>query len=69
VRITLSNGKTVTARPVGVGNEDLFAFPTGRGVTPAGWVSYDAAGHQTGAGSVGPAPGTAAGSGSGSAKP
>jgi hypothetical protein len=62
VRITLSNGKTATARPVGVGNEDLFAFPTGRGVTPTGWITYDAAGHQTGAGSVGPAPGTAAGS-------
>jgi hypothetical protein len=71
VRITLSNGKTVTARPAGVGNEDLFAFPTGRGVTPTGWVSYDAAGHQSGAGSVGTVPGTASGSGSGSgsAKP
>ena len=69
VRITLSNGKKVTARPVGVGNEDLFAFPTGRGVTAAGWVSYDAAGHQTGAGSVEPVPGSASASGSGPAKP
>ncbi len=58
VRITLSNGKTVTARPVGVGNEDLFAFPTGRGVTPTGWTAYDAAGHQVG--SVTQASGTAA---------
>ncbi len=54
VRIALSNGKAVTARPVGVGNEDLFAFPTGKGVTPVSWTAYDAAGHQVGAGPAGP---------------
>ena len=52
VRITLSNGKTVTAHPVGVGNQDLFAFPTGKGVTPAGWTAYDAAGRPVGAGTT-----------------
>jgi len=48
VRVTLSNGKTVTARPVGVGNENLFAFPIGKGVTPVRWTAYDASGKQTG---------------------
>ena len=48
VRIALSSGKTVTVHPVGVGNEDLFAFPTGPGVTPVSWTAYDAAGHQVG---------------------
>jgi hypothetical protein len=52
VRVTLSNGKTVTVRPAGVGDEDLFAFPTGHGVSPTGWTAYDASGHQVGAGSV-----------------
>lgn len=52
VRITLSNGKTVTAHPVGVGNQDLFAFPTGKGVTPTGWTAYDAAGRQVGTGTT-----------------
>jgi hypothetical protein len=52
VRITLSDGKTVTARPVGVGNEDLFAFVLGTGATPAGWTAYDAAGRQIGIGSA-----------------
>ncbi|HEY7276002.1 MAG TPA: hypothetical protein VH594_08555 [Trebonia sp.] len=52
VRIALSNGKKVTAQPVGVGNQDLFAFPTGKGVTPTGWTAFDASGHQVGAGSV-----------------
>jgi hypothetical protein len=52
LRVTLSNGKTVTARPVGVGNEDLFAFPTGHGVSPTGWTAYDASGHQVGPGPV-----------------
>jgi hypothetical protein len=53
VRVILSDGKTVTARPVRVGNEDLFAFPTGKGVTPTGWTAYDASGRKAGAG---PAP-------------
>jgi hypothetical protein len=52
LRVTLSNGKTVTARPVGVGNEDLFAFPTGQGVSPTGWTAYNASGHQVGPGPV-----------------
>ena len=52
VRITLSNGKTVTAHPVGVGNQDLFAFPTGKGVTPTGWTAYDSTGRQVGAGTT-----------------
>ncbi|HEY6494712.1 MAG TPA: hypothetical protein VIZ43_15670 [Trebonia sp.] len=50
VRIALSNGKTVTAHPVGVGNEDLFAFPTGKGVNPTGWTAYNASGRPVGAG-------------------
>jgi hypothetical protein len=49
VRITFSGGKTFTAHPVGVGNEDLFAFPVSKGVTPVSWTAYDAAGHQVGA--------------------
>ena len=52
LRVTLSNGKTVTARPVGVGNEDLFAFPTGQGVSPTRWTAYNASGHQVGASAV-----------------
>jgi hypothetical protein len=52
LRVTLSNGKTVTARPVGVGNEDLFAFPTGNGVSPTAWTAYSASGHQIGTGSM-----------------
>jgi len=55
-RITLSNGKTVTAHPVGVGNQDLLAFPTGKGVAPAGWTAYGTAGRQVSAGPVTPAP-------------
>jgi hypothetical protein len=69
VRITLSNGKTVTAHPVGVGNQDLFAFPTGRGVTPAGWTAYDAAGRKVGSGSVGSSVGSGSATPAGSAKP
>jgi hypothetical protein len=52
VRVTLSNGRTVTVRPVIVGNEDLFAFPTGNGVSPTAWTAYNASGRQVGAGSV-----------------
>jgi hypothetical protein len=51
VRVSLSNGQTVTARPVGVGNEDLFAFVIGRSVTPIHWTAYDASGRQVGSGS------------------
>jgi hypothetical protein len=52
VRVTLSNGKTVMAHPVRVGDEDLFAFPTGNQVSPVGWTTYDAAGQQVGSGST-----------------
>lgn len=52
VRVTLSDGKAVTTHPVGVGNEDLFAFPVSKGVTPVSWTAYDAAGRQVGAGST-----------------
>jgi hypothetical protein len=52
VRVTLSDGKTVTAHPVGVGNQDLFAFPTGKDVFPTGWTAYDASGRKAGAGSA-----------------
>ena len=52
VRVTLSDGKTASARPVGVGNEDLFAFAIGKGVTPTGWTAYDVSGHQVGTGTV-----------------
>jgi hypothetical protein len=52
LRVTLSNGPSVTVRPVTVGNERLFALWTGNGVSPTGWTSYDAAGHVTGTGSV-----------------
>jgi hypothetical protein len=59
VRVTLSDGKTTEARPVGVGNEDLFAFAIARDVTPTRWTAYNASGHQVGAGPVATAPGTA----------
>jgi hypothetical protein len=52
VRVTLSNGTTATARPVGVGNEDLFAFAMRRGLIPVSWTAYDASGKKTGAGAV-----------------
>ncbi|MGH3248882.1 MAG: hypothetical protein ACRDOI_22140, partial [Trebonia sp.] len=52
LRVTFSNGKTGTVRPVGVGNEDLFAVPADKVVAPTGWTAYDASGQQVGAGSV-----------------
>jgi hypothetical protein len=52
VRVTLSNGTTATARPVGVGNEDLFAFAMRQGLIPVSWTAYDASGKRTGAGVV-----------------
>jgi hypothetical protein len=54
VRVTLSNGQTVTAAPAGVGDEELFAFPTGDGVSPSAWTAYDASGKAVGAGTVTP---------------
>jgi hypothetical protein len=62
LRVTLSDGKTVTARPVIVGNEDLFAFPTGNGVSPTAWAAYNASGRQVGTGSVGHSPALSASS-------
>ena len=35
-----------------VGNDRLFAVAAGTGAGPTGWATYDAAGHQIGAGSV-----------------
>ena len=52
VRVTLSDGKTVRVRPVGVGNEALFAFAIGDNATPTHWTAYDSSGQQVGAGSV-----------------
>lgn len=52
VRVMLSNGNTVTAHPVGIGNQDLFAFPTGQGVSPVRWTAYDESGQQVGHGTV-----------------
>jgi hypothetical protein len=54
VRVTLSNGKTASVKPAGVGNEDVFAFATGKGVSPLRWTAYDASGHQVAAGPVKP---------------
>jgi hypothetical protein len=48
VRVSLSNGKSVQVEPVTVGNERLFAFWVGAGVSPVGWTTYDAAGRVTG---------------------
>jgi hypothetical protein len=52
VRVRLSNGKTTAVKPVGVGNEYVFAFAAGKGASPVSWTAYDAAGHQVGAGPV-----------------
>jgi hypothetical protein len=41
-------------KPVGVRNEDVFAFAAGKGISPVSWTAYDAAGHQVGAGPVRP---------------
>jgi hypothetical protein len=49
IRLTLSNGRSATVHPVRVGDESLFAFWAGQGVTPTGFTSYDADGHQVGA--------------------
>ena len=52
MRVTLSGGKAVTARPVAVGNTRLFAVAVQANAAPTRWTSYDAAGHQTGTASV-----------------
>ena len=62
VRVTLSDGRTVTVRPVAVGNERLFAFAIGKGVSPTGWTAYDASGREIGAGSMTPGSATSSAS-------
>ena len=52
VRFKLSDGSTVQARPVLVGNEDLFAFQITKNVEPTSWTAYDASGKEVGAGSM-----------------
>jgi hypothetical protein len=52
VKVRLSNGKSVEAKTAVVGNERLFAFWTGRGVTPRSWTAYSASGKQVGTGTV-----------------
>jgi hypothetical protein len=54
VRVALTGGKAVTARPVAVGSSRLFAVTVGVNATPTRWTSYDAAGHQTGTAPVAP---------------
>jgi hypothetical protein len=50
VRITLSNGKAVTARTAAVGGDLLFAVAVTGNATATGWTADDAAGNQVGSG-------------------
>jgi hypothetical protein len=52
VAVRLSDGKTVTATPVAVGNERLFAFPVGGTISPTGWTAYSGSGQVLGTGSA-----------------
>jgi hypothetical protein len=52
VKVTLADGKAVTAKLATVGNDRLFAVAAPTGAAPTGWITYDPAGHQVGAGSV-----------------
>jgi hypothetical protein len=52
VKVTLADGEAVTAKLGTVGNERLFAVAAGSDARPAGWTTYDAAGHQIGTGAV-----------------
>lgn len=52
VAVKLDNGKTVTAVPVTIGNERLFAFLVGPGVSPTRWTAYSASGKVLRTGSV-----------------
>jgi hypothetical protein len=54
LRITLSNGTAVQVTPVAIGNERLFAFWAGKGVSPTGWTAYDAKGHKIGSHTMAP---------------
>ncbi len=60
LRVSLSSGKSVQVTLVTVGNEQLFAFWIGAGVSPTGWTAYDAAGRVVGTASM--TTGTASGS-------
>jgi hypothetical protein len=55
VKVALTGGAAVTGRPVAVGDSRLFAVTVSVNATPTRWTSYDAAGRQTGTGSVAPA--------------
>lgn len=59
VRVTLSDGKDLTARPVAVGDERLFAVALTGTAGPTGWTSYDAAGRRSGGGLVSSVPANA----------
>jgi hypothetical protein len=52
VRVALSNGKTVAVNPAEVGNENLWAFWIGPGVSPTSWTAYSASGREVGSGPV-----------------
>jgi hypothetical protein len=52
VAVTLDDGKTVTAVPVTVGNERLFAFLVGAGVSPTRWTAFSASGKVLSSGHV-----------------
>jgi hypothetical protein len=49
--VLLSNGKTTGVYTTTVGNEEMFAFWLGKGVTPVSWTAFDADhGHEVGHG-------------------
>ena len=48
VKVALSDGKSVEADTVQVGNERLFACWLEKGERPVSWTAYNAAGQQTG---------------------
>jgi hypothetical protein len=52
VKVTLSDKATVTARPVVIGNERMFAFWVSGNASPTSWTGYDASGHQVGSGAA-----------------
>ena len=52
VKVTFSDKTTVTARPVTVGNERMFAFWESGKASPTGWTGYDASGNQVGSGAA-----------------
>ncbi|HTR93814.1 MAG TPA: hypothetical protein VMI73_18950 [Trebonia sp.] len=43
--IGLSDGTSADVTPIALGNERLFAFWVGKGVSPTGWTAFDAKGH------------------------